>query len=201
MLQTKGGRSELLSAKWPAGSNLNVRHDMADPRPRRNRATRGAGRVETHVRRHSAEYEALMGSTHWRQLKKAAARRSEKRWPRRPPRCEFCHRPGPTWTFELHHRDGWVKLGRETLDDVVLLCWSCHDREEARCRRRQGRVTQIGSSSADACRPMADVSESNAVGNRGQSLGTAAPPIEKAPKSGIAATSLPVSGWRIVRVA
>jgi hypothetical protein len=64
-------------------------------------------------------------SPRWKALRIAAALRSEPRFPRMPPRCEWCRRAASVdCLLELHHR----RPGAERLGNVRLLC--------ARCRRR-----------------------------------------------------------------
>lgn len=105
--------------------------DPVEPAPRVARVSRGHGG-------HSALYQATLQSPRWRTLRKMAALRSEPRWPRRPPRCEWCRRAGgPDCPLSLHHRHGWGQLGLERLRDVWLLCSNCHVRADSRLRRRQ----------------------------------------------------------------
>ena len=101
------------------------RRRIDGPEPSAARVLRGPG-----------AYRDALRSDHWHALKRATARRSEHRWPARPPRCEWCRWACPQ--LQLHHRS-YDRLGHERLRDVWLLCPRCHQRADRRRRERQAR--------------------------------------------------------------
>jgi len=70
-------------------------------------------------------YELHLKSTYWVWLKRRALHRSGNR-------CERCGWDilGP-YQSHLHHRT-YERFGREELEDVELLCVSCHEDEHGR---------------------------------------------------------------------
>lgn len=70
----------------------------------------------------SVDYRRHLNSTYWADLKRRALNRSGKQ-------CERCGWQilGP-YQSQLHHKT-YERLGREELEDVELLCISCHEEE------------------------------------------------------------------------
>ena len=68
-------------------------------------------------RRHSAQYEAVLASERWRQVRAEAIRRAGYR-------CIACGRGG---TLDVHHARGYRNLGREQPEELQALCRECHD--------------------------------------------------------------------------
>jgi phage terminase large subunit GpA-like protein len=69
-----------------------------------------------------------MRSERWHRLCTEGRRRA--RW-----RCERC---GRRELLEGHHWRGYGMLGRETLEDVLMLCEKCHARAHGRRWQRSG---------------------------------------------------------------
>lgn len=72
-----------------------------------------------------AYYRTVLGSKRWQSLRAAAKKRAGGE-------CERClgTRRQKGEAFHLHHVT-YDNLGREALDDVVLLCQACHRQEHA----------------------------------------------------------------------
>lgn len=69
-------------------------------------------------RPHRERYRAVLRSRRWRRLRHRAYHRSLGR-------CEGCHRRYFLRALQLHHKT-YVRLGRERMSDVELLCGRCH---------------------------------------------------------------------------
>lgn len=66
-------------------------------------------------------YEAYLQTRHWRELRKQKLEGATN--------CQLCgHKPdGPYLDYEIHHVT-YMRLGREELDDLLVLCKPCHKR-------------------------------------------------------------------------
>lgn len=74
-----------------------------------------------------SEYETYMASRDWFARRKAALAMQK-----------VCQRCGAHDHLEVHHRS-YENLGRETLDDLEVLCDECHDREHEKPRADRDR--------------------------------------------------------------
>lgn len=63
----------------------------------------------------SRRYALALMSSHWAQIRRDARELSGGR-------CEMCRGPGE----EVHHLT-YERLGHETLDDVMVVCFDCHE--------------------------------------------------------------------------
>lgn len=68
------------------------------------------------MNRQSLEYKEFLFSDQWAQMKQAVIRK-------RGPYCERCGRHNK---LELHHRNYDKPLGKESWEDLELLCQDCH---------------------------------------------------------------------------
>ena len=78
-------------------------------------------------RRHSAQYEAVLASERWRQVRAEAIRRAGYR-------CVTCGRGG---SLDVHHARGDRNLGRERPEELQALCRECHEMLHTRHRARR----------------------------------------------------------------
>lgn len=69
------------------------------------------------ARPRSAEYTAHLRSPEWARLRDRALAHAD--W-----RCQLCNRPDD---LDAHHRT-YERLGHEHLEDLTVLCRTCHDR-------------------------------------------------------------------------
>lgn len=74
------------------------------------------------ARKHTAEYKAVLSSARWRKLRKE--RMQATGW-----RCEQCKQPEIESKLSLHHLT-YERLGREGMEDIILLCARCHERAD-----------------------------------------------------------------------
>jgi hypothetical protein len=56
-------------------------------------------------------------------------------------RCERCGSPGDARSLEVHHLT-YERLGRELPEDLMVVCWPCHDIEDAERANGSSRVVQ-----------------------------------------------------------
>jgi hypothetical protein len=75
-------------------------------------------------------YENYLTSAAWRRLRYAALRRA--RW-----RCERCG--AHVTNLDVHHRT-YKRLGHERLDDLEVVCTTCHRYADAERRTRAWRT-------------------------------------------------------------
>ena len=78
-------------------------------------------------RRRSAQYEAVLASERWRQVRAEAIRRAGYR-------CIACGRGG---TLDVHHARGYRNLGREQPEELQALCRECHEALHVRHHARR----------------------------------------------------------------
>lgn len=84
-----------------------------------------------------ASYCDYLRSEHWQSFRKrffstsAIARKLRQRFGEL--RCQFCFASG---VLHLHHRT-YKRLGKERLDDVVLICADCHNEAHKRHEKRK----------------------------------------------------------------
>jgi hypothetical protein len=69
-------------------------------------------------RRYRDRYRAVLRSRRWRNLRRRAYKRSRGR-------CEHCRKRHFLGALQLHHKT-YVRLGKERMRDVELLCDQCH---------------------------------------------------------------------------
>lgn len=65
-----------------------------------------------------AEADAYYASDQWKKLRQRALRRFRNS-------CAVCNRDGNETTLEAHHRT-YQRFGQEDLQDLTVLCHSCH---------------------------------------------------------------------------
>ena len=100
---------------------------MSDTQTPSNVGTGASPGDHRHAFTHTEEYERALASPHWRNLREEAMDDTGFT-------CEECKAPNSdSMKLELHHLH-YKTLGSETLEDVQILCPSCHrdaDRKRA----------------------------------------------------------------------
>lgn len=71
------------------------------------------------------DYQHYLQTPHWQHFRKEAIKDAGER-------CRVCNSKAKS--LQVHHRD-YTNRGRETFNDVVVLCKACHDK----LHRKQGR--------------------------------------------------------------
>ena len=86
------------------------------------------------MRRHSAQYAAVLVSDRWRLVRSEAIRRAGYR-------CIAC---GRGERLDVHHAHGYKHLGRERPNELQALCRDCHDATHQRAHTRRVRRRWVG---------------------------------------------------------
>ena len=81
----------------------------------------------------SAHYDLYLLSDHWQRIKDAWVKSG------RPMKCYICYSFD---NLQFHHRS-YRNLGQEKLDDLLVLCETCHKEVHYRYNHRKGKHTTL----------------------------------------------------------